>query len=51
MFPDCNIFAVIRILCDQMAKMRKQLNKVNHPTIDVKNTIIDLFESVGTIFR
>jgi len=26
-----------------MAKMRKRLNKVNHPTVDVKNTIIDYY--------
>jgi len=36
MLPDWNIFAVIRIWCDQMAKMRKRLNKVNHPTVNVK---------------
>jgi len=44
MFPDCNIFAVIRILYDQMAKLRKRLNKINHPTVDVKNTIIDFLK-------
>jgi len=31
--------------------MSKRLNKVNHPTVDVKNTIIDLFEGVATILR
>jgi len=27
-----------------MAKMRKRLNKVNHPTVDVTNTILDFLE-------
>jgi len=31
--------------------MRKRLNKVNHLAVDVKNTIIDFFESVATILR
>jgi len=28
MFPDCKIFFVIRIWCDQLAKMRTRLNKL-----------------------
>jgi len=27
-----------------MGKTRKQLSKVNHPTVDLKNTIIDFFK-------
>jgi len=51
MFPDSNIFAVIRVSCDQMAKMRKELDKVNHPTVDVKkNTIIDFFKVLRLFF-